>query len=250
MNIKKFKFYILVVLAALSLVLILFSTVLGYDPERFGSILQTYGVPELLFILWVILATATTLPISAVMIAGIIYFSFFYAMAYTFIGMLIGSIGTFYASRWLGKDFVKEAAGLKGTGRIHIFNQLIHEHSLVYVILLAFVYGFPSNLAYMLGGVTDVKFRDMMLIIIFGNLTTALGVGWIILGVVGGSLRFILGGAALILLVNVIPLAMYWQHLKKLVVLAYSEKAYRKLVEAERMIEKDYGIPLPKKRQV
>ena len=250
MNIKKLKFYILVVLSALSLVLILFSTILGYNPDRFSFILQTYGVPELLFISWVILATATTLPVSAVMIAGIIYFSFFYAMAYTFIGMLIGSIGTFYASRWLGKDFVKEAVGLKGKGRIHILNQLIHKHSLAYVILLAFVYAFPSNLAYMIGGVTDIKFKDMLLIIIFGNLTTALGVGWIILGAVNSGLEFILGGAALILIVNVIPLAMYWGHLRKLVVLAYSEKAYRKLVRAEKMIKNDYGIPLPKKRQV
>jgi uncharacterized membrane protein YdjX (TVP38/TMEM64 family) len=248
MNVKKLKFYILVVLAAISILLVLFSSIIGYNPERFKFILETYGVPQLLYILWIILATATTLPISVVMIAGIVYFSFFNAMLYTFIGMLIGAVGTFYASRWLGHDFVRQAAGIKGQGRIHIFNQLIHRHSLAYVVLLAFIYAFPSNLGFMIAGVTDVRLRDVLWITVLGLFTTGLGIGWLILGGLNGSLTYILLGAALLLAVNLIPLVMYWSHLKRIIILAYSEKAYKKFVKTEKTIEKDYILHLPKKK--
>jgi uncharacterized membrane protein YdjX (TVP38/TMEM64 family) len=248
MDFKKFKFYVLVILAFLSIVLVLFSTVLGFNPESFKFILETYGVPQLLYILWIILATATTLPISVVMIAGVFYFSFFNAMLYTFIGMLIGAVGTFYASRWLGHEFVRQAAGIKGQGRIHIFNQLIHQHSLAYVVLLAFIYAFPSNLGFMIAGVTDVRLREVLWITVLGLFTTGLGVGWLILGGLNGNITHIILGAVLLLVVNLVPLAIYWSHLKRIIILAYSEKAYKKFVKTEKTIKKDYILHLPKKK--
>ena len=248
-DLKKLKFIVLAVLAVISLTLFIVPTIFGLDVEVFRGVLETYGVPQLIYVAWIILATVTTLPVSAAMIAGIIYFLFVDAMILTCVGMLIGAIGTFYVSRWLGKDFVKVDYKIKGRTKLHIFNELVHKHSLAYVVLLAFIYAFPSNLAYMIAGVTEVTLFQLVCIVALGNLGTAFGVGGIILGVLQNNISYIIAGVLLIAVINIVPLFRYYKEMKKLVLLVFSRKAYerfeklekaeKKLIKFEHRVEKE-----------
>jgi uncharacterized membrane protein YdjX (TVP38/TMEM64 family) len=237
-DLKKLKFIVLAVLAVISLTLFVVPTIFGLDVEVFRGVLETYGVPQLIYVAWIILATVTTLPVSAAMIAGIIYFSFVDAMILTCVGMLIGAIGTFYVSRWLGKDFVKVDYKIKGRTKLHIFNELVHKHSLAYVVLLAFIYAFPSNLAYMIAGVTEVTLFQLVCIVALGNLGTAFGVGGIILGVLQSNISYIIAGALLLAAINILPLFRYYKEMKKLVLLVFSRKAYERFEKLEKAEKK------------
>jgi uncharacterized membrane protein YdjX (TVP38/TMEM64 family) len=243
-NFKKLKFYTLLLLVIISLTIVIFPFFSGYDPAYYKALLDYFNIPQFIYLGWVILATATTLPISAAMVAGIVYFSFSEAMLLTVMGVLIGTISTFYASRWLGKEFVQEDFNIKGKTKLHIFNELMHKSSFAYVTLLTCVYAFPSNLAYMIAGVTGMSFWQMLVIVIIGNLSTVFAVGVIILGVLNTNISYVLGGAALLLVVNIMPITMYYKEMKKLVVLIFSKKAYQRLEKIEKLekrLEKDVG---------
>ncbi len=218
-NVKKIKFYVFVTLAAASLAFFLLAVKLGYNSTRYLAAFEGYNVPQLLYIGWIILAVATTLPISAVLFAGILYFSFIWAMIYAFIGILLGAVITFYLARWLGEDYVRDEYKSKDKGKMHALNVLIQKNSKAYVILLAFIYIFPTNLAYMIAGVTNMTLGQVVLITVLGNITTVLGVGMIFIGILNFNLIYIIGGAVILLLVNMLPILWYYKELKKLIVL-------------------------------
>lgn len=235
---KKIKFYIFLFLGFASLIVFIIPVMYGFDAAYARSVLESYGIPQLIYVAWMALATATTLPISVVMIAGIIYFSFWRAMIWTFIGILIGTMGLYAISRWLGRDFLMEEANIKGRKKVHLLNQLIHAHSRAYTVLLSFLYPFPSNLGFMIAGASGMGFWEALVIAVLGNLGTAFGVGLIILGAIIPSSLHLAAGIALILLINVIPVILYHRQLKKVVVLVFSEKAYKRLEKAEKFVEK------------
>lgn len=237
-NFKKLRFYALVGLAIASIIIALYPFFGGYSTEYYKAMLESYGIPQIVYLGWVILATATTLPISAAMVAGIAYFSFTEAMLLTCAGVLIGAISTFYVARFLGKEFVQEDYEIKSKTKMHIFNELMHKSSTAYVALLACVYAFPSNLAYMIAAVTGMAFWRMIIIVIIGNLGTVLAVGGIILGVLEYNVAYVLGGAAFLLIVNIVPITMYYEEMKKLVVLVFSRKAYERLEKVEELEKK------------
>lgn len=216
-NIKKIKFYILLVLMIASLLVVLGAFRHGYDVSHYFDALEGYKIPELLYVGWIVLAVATTLPISAIIFAGILQFTFMWAMIYAFIGIIIGAVATFYLSRWLGEDYVKTEYKSKHRGKMHRLNILLQKNSRAYVILLAFIYIFPTNLAYMLAGVTNMKLREVVLITVLGNVSTALGVGMIFLGVLKLSPSYATGGIIILIIVNIIPILLYYEKLKELI---------------------------------
>ena len=216
-GIKKIKFYIFLALMIISFALFLVFIFTGYDSQHFLMTLESYGVPELLYTAWIILAVATTLPISAVIFAGIVYFTFFKAMIYAFIGILLGAVITFYLSRWLGRDYIKSEYNTKGKGKLAAINRIIQKNSVAYVVVLAFVYIFPTNLAYMIAGVTDMTLGQVVLITVLGNITTTLGVGAISLGILGSNITYIIGGAAILAIINIVPILIYYKQMKELI---------------------------------
>lgn len=215
MIIKKIKFYIFIFLAVASLGLVLAALLLGYDITHYLTGLEGYKIPQLLYIGWITLAVATTLPISAVLFAGILYFSFKWAMLYAFAGIIIGAVVTFYLARWLGEDYVESEYKSKHKGKMHKLNVLLQESSRAYVVLLAFIYIFPTNLAYMIAGLTDMKLREVVIITVLGNVSTVFGVGLIFLGILGTSFTYIISGAVILLLVNLAPILWYYPEMKK-----------------------------------
>jgi uncharacterized membrane protein YdjX (TVP38/TMEM64 family) len=237
-NFKKLKFYVLLILAIISVLIFVFPFFGGYNPENYRAMLESFRIPQLLYMGWVALATATTLPISAAMVAGIAYFSFSRAMLYSCIAIVSASIATYYVAKFLGKGFVREDYQIKSKKKIHLFNQLMHEHSRAYAILLSFVYVFPSNLSFMLAGITGIPFLQFIAIVVLGNISTAFAVGLIILGVLNLNVTYVLGGAAFLLAINIIPIVTYYPQMKKLVLLVFNEKAYHRFIEAEKVVVK------------
>ncbi|MCX8158989.1 MAG: VTT domain-containing protein [Candidatus Pacearchaeota archaeon] len=237
-NFKKLKFYTFLLLAFLSLIVVVYPFFRGYDVIYYKNLLEYFNIPELIYLGWIVLATATTMPISAPMVAGIIYFSFDKALLLTFVGIITGAIGVFYISKYLGKDFVKENYGIKSKTKIHLFNELMHKHSLAYVVLITCVYAFPSNLAYMIAGVTETSLLKLVIIVLIGHVGTAFAVGALVFGGLNSNITYILIGVAYLALINIIPIGLYHKEMKKLVLLIYNKKAYERFVKMEKLEKK------------
>ena len=190
----------------------------GFNAQSLVQSFENYGVPQLLYIGWMILAVATTLPISAVMFAGILYFSFSIAMIYTFIGVILGAVITFYMARWLGKDYIKQEYKSKDKGKLHEINVLIQKKPLPYVVLLSFVYIFPTNLAFMIAGVTDMTLLQVVILTVLGNITTTAAVGLISLGIINSNISYLILGIIIIAIINISPIVYYWKETKEVFV--------------------------------
>jgi len=237
-KLKRIRFYIFLILAVLSLVIVVFPFFGNYNVAYYRQLLEYFSIPELVYVGWIILATATTMPISAAMVAGIIFFSFAKAIMLTFFGVIIGAVGTYYLSMILGKGFVEEDYNIKGKTKMHIFNELMHKHSVAYCILLAAVYIFPSNLAYMIAGLTGLSLMQLLSIVFLGNLTTVFATGLILFGIISQNITYFAIGAAALVTINTIPVIFYYKEIKKLILLVYSRKAYERLVKIEKIEKK------------
>jgi len=244
-DIKRIRFHIFLILAVISLVIAIFPFFGNYNVAYYRQLLDFFSIPELVYVGWIILATATTMPISAAMVAGIIFFSFAKAMVLTVFGVIIGAVGTYYLSIILGKGFVEEDYNIKGKTKMHIFNELMHEHSVAYCILLAAVYIFPSNLAYMIAGLTGLSLMQLLLIVFLGNITTVFATGLILFGLINSNMTHSIIGFVLLIIINIIPVIFYYKEMKKLILLFYNRKAYERLVKIEK-IEKEIAKDIRK----
>lgn len=239
-NFKKLKFIIFFVFIILAIVLFIFASYLGYTPENIGEKLNNnyYYETIIIFIILIAIAAATTLPITAVMIPGIIFFSFQANIFYTTIGIFIGALFTFFMSRYLGKDYVKDYVKLKG-GRVKALNDLIEEKSFKLILLLNLVYFFPSNIAHMVAGLTKTKFNKFLLATVMGNLPNTFAVALVIYGTYWLNSTYVICGVIILIIISIIPLYFYRKHIKELIILAYSQEMYKDLKKAEKLIKKE-----------
>jgi len=107
-NYKKIKFYILVIMILASLSLFLFADKLGLDQKLSAGNLENNLPSVIIYLAWMTFASATTLPISLVLIPGILLFSFQWAIILSFIGIVLGALIIYYLTIFLGKDFVED----------------------------------------------------------------------------------------------------------------------------------------------
>ena len=167
-TIKRIKFAILIIMIVLSFSVVFFSDKLGLDDIFQRKDLHNDISSVLIYIAWMIFAASTTFPISAVLIPGIFVFSFWYAIIFTYIGIVVGALLTYYLSMYLGRDFVDEYTGIKGD-KIRIVKELIEKKSFGVLLVLNAFYFFPSNLAHVIAGITKTKLWKFLLPTIIAN---------------------------------------------------------------------------------
>ena len=234
----RIKFFMFFLFAILAMILFIFASYLGYTPNSIYNLFQTNSYYSILvYILLIAIASATTLPISAVLIPGVILFGFFYTILFAIIGILFGALFTYSMTKHFGMDFVQEYSELRG-GKIKILKKLIEEKSLKLILLFNFVYFIPSNLAHMVGGLTKIKLWKFLVITAFGNLPNSFAFCLITYGVYYASPINIISGLIILVLSAIIPIYFYREHLKEIVILVFSEKVYKKFKRAEKELEK------------
>lgn len=230
-TINKIKIIIFVIMIAFSLLSFVFFIING---RRIASLPET-PISILIYIGWITLATATTLPITVVLVPGIFLFTFKWAMFYGFLGLIIGGLVIYFLSWYLGREFVREYMGIK-KGKLKLLDELIEKDPFKLVLVLNCVYFFPSNLAYAMAGITDLKFWKFLFATIIGNFSNFYAVGLLTIGARSGSYLHITSGVIILVLVTLIPLIIYREHLKEIMRVIFSKKTAESLEKLEKKL--------------
>jgi len=90
------------------------------------------------------------------------------------------------------------------------------------VIILNFVYFFPSNLAHIVAGITNLKLSKFLFATIIGNFLNTLAIILIIQGFYVSNIPHIILGAVIIFVSSSIPFIVYRKKVKYLISLAYN----------------------------
>lgn len=235
---RKIKAIIFIMLIVVSISAFLFADYLNYDTQTIKSLIsQNYYPSVLIFLILIILATITTLPISAASIPGVLVFSIVNTIFYVMVGIVIGAFLLYYLSKWSGRKFINEYAELKG-GRLKAFNELIHKNSFRFVILLNFVYFFPSNLAHMVAGITNLKISKFLFATIVGNFINTFSVILLIFGIINKNTTHIILGVLILSLPTILVIYIFRHDIKDIIILSFNEKAYKKLSKFSKSIKK------------
>ncbi len=221
-TIKKIKFAILVLMIIASFSVIFFSNQLGLEDIFQRKDLHNDLPSVLIYIAWMIFAASTTFPISVVLIPGIFVFSFWYAIIFTYIGIVIGALITYYLSMYLGRDFADEYAGVHGE-RIRIVKSLIEKKSFGVLLVLNAFYFFPSNLAHVVAGLTKTRLSRFLIPTIIANFLNFFFISLLTLGVLENNNTYIYTSIISLILISVIPLIIYRKHLKEIFMVSFGK---------------------------
>jgi len=231
-NTNKIKFAVLIFYIVIAVILVFFASQFNYTVEDIQRQLAESYVPSVIYVVLMFVATATTLPISAVLFPAIFLFPFWYALGIGFLGVLGGALFIYCLSKYLGTGFVKEYSEVKG-GKFKAIKKSIEKNSTGVFVLLNFVYVFPSNLAHMLAAVTETKFYKYFWIMLFGNLANFFNVALFAYGIFLGNMHYVIAASLLILSVTVLPFYVYRNQLREVWLLAFSKKSYKELEKIE-----------------
>jgi len=227
-DIKKIKFILLVLFIVLSVVFVIYALTLDYSSESLRETIESSYAPTIVYFALMLIASATTIPYSPIIIPAIFLFSFRYAVIVGFMGVLLGGLLVYYISRVLGKDFVNEYVEKKG-GRLKAFNDLVEKKSLGVLILVNTFYFAPSNVAHALAGVTKTRFLLYFIVMAIGNFLNFFGFALLSYGVIMASSTFIILGAVILVSESLVPLYIFREHLKEVFILTFSKKGYQKI---------------------
>ena len=173
----------------------------GCSAENISSFIESYGnVAPVIYILLFAIVPLTLFPDSILAIAGGILFGISKGYLYTTIGAMLGGTISFYISRFLGRDFIKNAF----KGKIEKVEDSINEKGFILILLLRLIPLFPFDLISYVSGLTSIRYRDFFLGTIIGMIPGVLvfsniGSQWMNIG----KTSFYISIALLILLIGI-----------------------------------------------
>ena len=227
-NIKKIKFILLVLFIVLAVVFVIYALTLDYSSESLRETIENSYAPTIVYFALMLIASATTLPYSPIIIPAIFLFSFKYAVIVGFIGVLLGGLLVYYISRVLGRDFVNEYVERRG-GRLKVFNDFVEKKSLGVLILVNTFYFAPSNLAHTLTGVAKTRFSLYFIVMALGNFFNFFGFSLATYGFILGNVAFISLGIIILVSESLIPLYIFRKHIRDLFIISFSKKSYQEI---------------------
>ncbi len=221
-NLRRIKFYVFILFVAISLGGIIFSQTMGYNQDSIKNLLLKYYVFSApLYILLAMLAISTTLPVTALIVAAMFIFPMYELIILTTIGIVLGTFFVFFITRELGEEAYEQYVKLK-RHKLRAFGRLMKRDSTALVILLNFVYFFPSNLGGVVGGLTEMKFKKFALISIIGNFFNSAGLILITFGLYILNSSYLMIGATALFLNSSLPIYFLRRNIKEIWMLAFN----------------------------
>jgi len=156
-----------VILLFIVCIIILFPTIQTFSsPEFIRATILDFSI--LSFVLYVVLVTVTTmfhLPSIPIILAGGYVFGIFDGTILSFIGILLGSTFSFYASRLGGKRWMEKWVSQQ---HIHHFNTIFKKRGITAVLISYALPFFPASVVSLLLGLTTMKYRQFILLVFVG----------------------------------------------------------------------------------
>ncbi|MFB6199138.1 MAG: TVP38/TMEM64 family protein [Halobacteriaceae archaeon] len=143
------------------------------NPRALISFVEGFGIaaPIVFISLVAIQVLVSPVPGQIFAIAGGFLFGTIYGTLYSMVGLILGSYIAFMLSRRFGRGFVSRVVG---DDRLERFDQLIGDRAVGILFIAFLVPGLPDDVLCFVGGVTNIKTRQFLLVSIFGRLPSYL----------------------------------------------------------------------------
>ncbi|MBK5262059.1 MAG: TVP38/TMEM64 family protein [Peptostreptococcaceae bacterium] len=176
MKSKRFKINSMRISSWVGVVLVAIFVIYGYkagifsSTEAFRTFVEGFGIWEafIFIIIQIITVVVPVLPTSVGCIASIVIFGPWFGFLYSYIGICLGSILAFLLSKKHGRNFVMGVVGAKTYDKYigWIDNQQKFDKMFALAI---FFPGAPDDFLCYIAGLTKMRFRKFVLIIILGK---------------------------------------------------------------------------------
>lgn len=137
----------------------------GGTPQQIKEYVYSFGaLAPIIYIIMFTFVPLTLFPDSVLAIAGGMCFGLLWGSIYTMIGALCGGTLSFYISRLIGKNFIKNVFK-KDLGNL---SSHIEEKGFLIVLLLRLIPLFPFDVISYSAGLSNIKYKDFLLATILG----------------------------------------------------------------------------------
>lgn len=222
-NYKKIKSIFFIIFVILSIFLVFFSEIIGFNQANLNLLIQKYSfMASIIFTILITIASATTLPISLVLVLGFLTFSPTETILLTILGTYIGASIIYFLARKTGSDFIKNYGDIKGQ-KLKALHQLIKNNPEKLTIIITLLYFTPSNIAGMIAGATKMKFSKFSIINTLCNLPGTFLITFIYFGITLNNPTYFIYAVIIMTLTTAIPLLVYKKHLKEIFVIIFNK---------------------------
>lgn len=197
---KKVKLcLILIILVTLIYFLNKYNIFKNMSPGQLKNYIESFGMlGPLVYIILFTIVPLTLFPDSILAISGGMCFGLVFGSIYTMIGAACGGTFSFFLSRWIGSQFIKNKT------ESNTLKKVINEKGFLIVLLLRLIPLFPFDVISYGAGLSNIKYKDFILATLIGIIPGVLvfnNIGTQVSNI--GSKNFYISIALLIILVLV-----------------------------------------------
>jgi len=164
----------------------------------------------------------SVLPGQALQFAAGYAYTFWFGYLYSVIGVLLGTVLTFYIARVLGKDAMHVIFGEEKLSKfVHILNS---KRALTILFVIFLIPGIPKDLFTYAAGVSEIKIKPFLMLSLIGRTPAMMG------SIMMGSMFHKGSYTGLIILCIIAVIACIAGILQRDKLIKWSNKAYNKIV--------------------
>ena len=218
MNSKR-KFFILISLVVVSILIFSFS---GYFGFNLSYIVNFFLFNRVLaaFVYTVLSSILLIFSFSSIALTGFggLLFSWQEVLIYSMIGLMIASIVHFYTAKHLGKSYVQSY--LKKKEKIERIDDIIEKNTFKTIVVLNSIFLVPPIVCNFIGGVINIDFKKFLVATFLGNICNTFFTVYLINGLLYSNTLQIYISIAGLIATTLVALLFYTGELKTILKLS------------------------------
>jgi uncharacterized membrane protein YdjX (TVP38/TMEM64 family) len=220
MNNKK-KFTLFVGFLLLSLIIAIVSGYLGFNLSSLEKIVaENYVISVLLFTIIFVILICFSFSATALLFAGILFFSIPILIISSMIGIMGGAIFHYFISKKLGKDYIRNYLEKRG-GKLEKFDEIVEKNNFKTILILSAAFIVPPLIPNLLGGIMKINLKRFSIATFLGNLPNTIFTIYFVKGVLYSNPLDVYVSIIGIAIVTIVALYFYKGELKSIFRLSF-----------------------------
>jgi uncharacterized membrane protein YdjX (TVP38/TMEM64 family) len=218
---NKTKFKLFVGFLLLSLFVAIFSGYFSFNlPPLEKIVSENYLLSVTIYLLLFIILVSFSFSATAMMFAGVIFFSIPLMIFCAMVGIMGGAIVHYFISQKLGKEYIRHYLEKRG-GNLEKFDEIIEKDNFKTILILSAAFIVPPLIPNLLGGIMKINLKNYSIATFFGNLPNTIFTIYFVKGVLYSNLLYIYISIIGIALVTIIALYFYKGEIKDIIHLSF-----------------------------
>lgn len=220
MNSKK-KFILFVGFILLSIIIAILSGYFGFNLSSLEKLVAAnYIISVIIYLLLFIFLIAFSFSATALLFAGIVFFSVPILIVCAMMGIMGGAIFHYFIAKKLGKDYVRNYLERRG-GNVEKFDEILEKHNFKTILIFSAAFIIPPIIPNLLGGIMKINLKKFSVATFFGNLPNTILTVYFVKGILYSNALDVYVSIVGITIVTIVALYFYKGELKSIMHLSF-----------------------------